>query len=126
MEIWNAVSEQLQEVINNAFDELEISEQCLEKTRIIQESIQITSSSDRLPGVNKGFSPSKAGVSLLKPQEDVKKARNAFSSPVPMETNDDLNSNLNVKEEIKDLSGRILIVNETQTSLSSNVINSLL
>ena len=124
MEIWNAVSEQLQEVINNAFDELEISEQCLQKTRNLQESIQITSSSERLPGVNKGFSPSKAGVSLLKPQEDVKKARNAFSSPVPMETNDDLNSNLNVKEEIKDLSGRILIVNETQTSLSSNVINS--
>ena len=128
VEYWNSVSEQLQEVINKAFDELEILEQCFEKSRNLQVGTQSTSSPDRLPGVNKGFSPSKAGISLLKPQEDVRKARNVLSSSVRIETNTDLESNHEVRDVIpenKDLSGRVLIVNEEiPTTLPSNVINS--
>jgi len=128
VEIWNSVSEQLQEVINNAFDELEILEQCFEKSKSLQECIKRASSPDRLPGANK-VSPSRAGVSLLKPQEDAKKTRKdaVTSSPIRLETINDLDSNLNLKDvtpEIKDLSGRVLIVNESPTTHPSSDINS--
>ena len=128
MEIWNSVSEQLQEVINNAFDELEILEQCFEKSKSLKECMKRASSPDRLPGANK-VSPSRAGVSLLKPQEDAKKTRKdaVTSSPIRLETINDLDSNLNLKDvtpEIKDLSGRVLIVNESPTTHPSSDNNS--
>ena len=112
----------MQNIINNAFDELEILEQCYEKSRNLQEEIKNPPSPDRIPDVNKGLSPSKAGISLLKPQG--RRINAATSSSIRIETTNDLDSNLKeVTPEIKDLSGRVLILNEPTPSLPTNEIN---
>ena len=131
MEIWNSVSEQLQEVINNAFDELDVLEQCYDKSRNVPEGTKIISSTDNPPSVIKSSSPVKVGVSLLKPQGEMqmikKTASEVLSSSILIETNNVLDSNISFKDfspKIKDLSGSVLIVNEDQNGNPSNLIKS--
>merc|ERR1719410_2331254 len=77
VEIWNEISEQLQEVINNAIEELEILEQCYENEKkeslenknklenaITEEHPYTLSSEPYTLVLNK--SPVKVGTSLLK------------------------------------------------------------
>jgi len=81
VEIWNEISEQLQQVINNAMEELDLLEK--EKTKIFNE----TNSNILSPRAKKNSSssnytsPIKIGVSLLKPPAEKREMLNVNISP---------------------------------------------
>jgi len=136
VEIWNEISGQLQEVINNAIEELEILEQCYEKEKenlslenksklenpIIEEH-PYTLSSDPYtlvippPSVT-NKSPVKVGTSLLKqPEQKISQSVLINGQTIILNSDDKIlngkdpsDTGLEEELEINNLSGQVLIV----------------